>query len=181
VKSRKTEALVFAFMMLRVARVSAAESPPPGLHWQELREIRAELLVPDGWLFKSTGDRDHPVYSVMPPQGASRFTLSVERKHKPELVIAEAHDIVEAQRKIAKEATPTEEVKMGVMTAYATLLDISPGGTNSIAIRVALTTIGNSRTGTFYMFRFDIPADEWEATWERGRYVMGKFALEDEE
>ena len=169
-------ALIFA-----AAIAVAVEPPPPGLHWQDLKEIRGRLLIPDGWSFKQVGSAEHLTYIVSPPEGKAVFTLTAEKHHKPDGVKAEALAFVETARDRASEATPVEELSMGVMQGFGSLLDFPATASDPGGSRIAITGIGNTRTGTLYMMRFDVPASEWESVWEKGRYLAGKFTLEDEE
>ena len=172
--------LGFAHMLvLGASWVAAVEPPPDGLHWQELKEIRGRILVPDGWSFSRIASAQ-PSYLVVPPRGKAVFTLMVER-HDPTRVESEARQFVNTQAKLATSATPIEEFSMGVMKGFGSLLDIQRSRNISTWSRKAVTAIANVRTGTYYVMRFDVPVEEWDSVWERGRFLVGKFTLEEEE
>ena len=174
--------LVLGSTLLFAVQAKSLDKPPEGMHWQELKEIRAHIAIPDGWSFKKSGAKNEIAYLVAPPTGNSRFSLSVKRHRPLASIESEARSFVEKLGADASEASPMEIQDKGKLKAYASLMEFSSGSHDSPSgIRVAATGIANVGTGTEYLIRFDVPFSELEANWDKGKYLVGYFLLEDEE
>ena len=155
---------------------------PPGCHWQSIPELKAHLAVPDGWLFEQIASQDGLVYQVRPPaeELASRYRLEVRTGVDTSAVVGEARDFVDGPRNSGAEAEPLEEQTKGVITAYSTVVYYRPLVAGAPAITVAYLALGNSRTGTIYKIRLDIPADEVDRVLPAANHLFQNIRVDDE-
>jgi hypothetical protein len=63
---RTSRSIVALFLVLSSAVVLAADLPPAddGFTWQELPEIKAAVLKPQGWFFKREQQKDTLAYFI---------------------------------------------------------------------------------------------------------------------
>jgi len=147
--------------------------------------VKVYLAVPDGWVYRSTGEGDETTYEVTPagPEfkkaPEARFRLTV-KKIKPEDVISRARGFVHAVVTRASEPPPIQENTVSVVRTFATVAHYAPALSGAQRLYVAASASANTSTGTLYTIRFDIPEAEWQAVWERGEFLFAGMRLDDE-
>jgi hypothetical protein len=180
--------LAFALLMLLShAPVSAeASQAPAGCHWQDIQEIKVQLAVPDGWVFRQVPSEQKLIYEVLPAGPAfakppqARYRLEVRRHLEPRDVVAMARSFVETVRTGATAAEPLEQQTKGVMALFASVVEYAPEISGAPRLTVAVSAIANSRTGTLYTARFDIPVDEQSLVAPLGNALFQSVRLDDE-
>jgi hypothetical protein len=163
----------------------AQEEPPQGCHWQPIPELKAHLAVPDGWLFKNVSSGEVLIYEVRPAgtgfEGVrALYRLEVRRNTRKSDVVARARDFVESARAAGVEAQPLEEQHVSVLTLYSSFVRFASKGDGAPALSAAVSSAGNSRTGTLYTARFDIPENEIEMVAPLGNHLFRKYRIDDE-
>jgi hypothetical protein len=166
----------------------AAEATPPapaGCHWQSLPEIKASLAVPDGWQFAAVSSDQVLSYEVRPAgpgfeQTRSVYRLEVRLATPVASVRARAKEFVENVRKGALEAQPVDEQQVGVMTGFSSFARYAPRPGSAAPASVLAASIANTRTGTLYKIRFEIPVEELERVGPLGSALFQAYRLDDE-
>lgn len=169
---------------LRYTR-AGEHTAPEGCHWQPIPEIKAHLAVPDGWQFEKVASSDVLIYEVRPAgpgfEGIrARYRLEVRRGTSKADVVDRARSFVESVRAIATEAQPLEEQHIGVLTLYSSFGHLVPTSESSPALTAAVSCAANSRTGTIYTMRFDIPVNELDVVAPLGNHLFRELRLDDE-
>jgi len=168
-------------------RAEDQAAAPSGTHWKAIPEIRAKLALPDGWRFRKV--RSTPrvlVYEVVPKgpgipaRSRSRYELRVEKRVPAGIVVFKARNYVEAIRAQAVEADAVEEQTQGVMALFVSVAHLEPDASGAPQLTVAAAAIANSRTGTLYTMRFDIPASEFEAVESLANQLFRHIKVDDE-
>lgn len=145
-----------------------------------------ELVVPDGWQLRSLHEGDSLVYEVVPagPQfsrpSQARYRLEVRWKLAPGAAAGMARSFVETFRRGADTAQPIEEQTKGVTSAFSSVFKYAPAVSGAPGMTVAVLAIGNTRTGTLYKIRFDIPDDELALVAAQANDLFRTFRIDDE-
>ena len=155
-------------------------APPPGFTWQEIPELKAAFLRPEGWFFKREEGKGTLAYFITKEsiENGGEFqtglTVNVFR-HKKDNAVDTAKlyiDRVAAKyhaEKWSKEVGPFEE--FGCLFKDTD----SSGTTASQALMVA-----NPKTNTLYLFIFESPESDWDSAWKIGKQVMDALAIDDD-
>ena len=170
-----------ALCLLIASAAAAIELPkaPEGFGWHEVPAIRAAFLVPKGWHVREQRDGDKLAVFITqeaftPPQpfevGA---TINVFRNDPgaPERVkrtlekLASAHS-VELRRGSSA----------GAFAILACQFESPREGKEPI--RAHAMGIANAETNTAYLVFFESPASRWDASWAKGKTILGMLALE---
>jgi hypothetical protein len=185
-----TLAICVLFLVASGYGVSTAEDqapPPPGTHWKAIPQIKVNLAVPDGWRFRKLRSTSKmllfevvPMGPGIPARSQSRYELKVEKRVPRGIVVSKARNYVEAGRFQAVEAEEIEEQTKGVMTLFASVAHFKPDSSGIPQATAALSAIANSRTGTLYTMRFDIPASELEAVQPLANELFRNIEVDDE-
>jgi hypothetical protein len=182
--SQLRRTLVSVLAVLPVLSVGAAFAmerpvPPASFAWHEVPEIRAALLVPDGWQVRE----DHEAgtfalyvteapYSPPAPVGTG-LTLHVFRNTPGAAAkVKEIFDGIAAKYSV--------KVSPGTSGPFRTLschYDSTPPGAKE-AVRTFQLGIANPKTGTAYLLLFESPVSRWEAAWAKGKPIFDALALE---
>ena len=170
-----------ALCLLIAAAAAAIELPkaPAGFAWHEAPAIRAAFLVPEGWHFREQRDGEALAFFITqdaftPPEkfevGAS---ISVFRKDP-----GAADRIKRTLEKLAS-AHSVELHRGSSGGPFATLAcQFESPREGKQPTRTHVMGIANAETSTVYLVFFESPASRWSATWEKGKTILGKLALE---
>ena len=161
--------------------------PPAGTRWKSIPEIKARIALPHGWRFaKARSTPKTLAYEVVPKglgipvRSQSKYQLKVEKGVPKAIVVAKARNYIEAIRAQAVESEEVDEQTRGVTTLFSSIAHLNPDGSGVPQLTVALAAIANSRTGTLYTIRFDIPASELEAVETLGNQLFRHITIDDE-
>jgi hypothetical protein len=170
-------------LCLLIAAVAAAAAPlpkaPEGYAWHEVPAIHASFLVPKGWHFREQSENEALTLYITqdaftPPEkfevGASinvfrRDPAAGARIKRMLEKLASAH-AVELHRGSSG----------GPFTTLACQFESPREGKEPV--RTHVMGIANAETDTVYLVFFESPASQWDATWTKGRTILGKLALE---
>ena len=169
------------FLLIRPLLVAIDLPPAPsGFTWQEVPELKAAFLKPDGWYFKRETQKGTLAYFItkedIDKQGEFQTGLTVNVfKLKKDSAVEPAKYMIDQladskhAEKWAKAVGPFRE--FGCRTK-----DTDASGT----IVVETTTIANPKTNTLYLFVFESPESDWETAWKTGAKIMDTLAVDDE-
>jgi hypothetical protein len=154
-------------------------TPPPGFTWQEIADLKAAFLRPNGWFFKREEVKGTLAYYITREsiENGGEFqtglTVNVFR-HKKESAVETARYFIDqlAAKKHAekwfKEVGPFKE--FGCLTK-----DTDSSGTS-----VSQTlTVANPKTNTMYVFIFESPESDWDSAWKVGKQIMDALAIDE--
>lgn len=186
-KQHRALEILVAVVITSAAAVRADDKPAPdGCHWQDLPEIKAHLAVPDGWHFRRVQSENSLIFEVeptghgLPQPSRSRYRLEVRLHTDSRTVVERAREFVENARTGATAAQPLEEQTIGVVTVFSSFFEYDPAVPLAPRRTAAMSAIANSRTGTLYLVRFDIPVDELEAIAPLGNALFRTARIDDE-
>jgi hypothetical protein len=177
----KKAALIILFAMLSLQTMSAIDvpPPPPGFTWQEIPELKAALLKPNGWFFKREEQKGTLAYFItkenIDKDGQFQTGLTVNVFHlKKDPAVERAKYMIDQLatakhgEKWAQDVGPFRE--FGCLTK-----DTDASGTTVMHT----LTVANPRTNTLYLFIFESPESDWDVAWKTGKQIMDRLALDD--
>jgi hypothetical protein len=172
-------------LVIAPGTLAAGKPAPAGCHWQPIPELKAHVAVPDGWQFKKVQSSDALIYEVRPAgngfEGAKAlYHLEVRLRTKTEDVVARARAFIEDARAKALDPPPLAEQQVSTLTFFSCFVRFAPAGDGSPALTAAVSSIGNSRTGTIYTIRFEIPENEIRLIGSLGNGLFREMRLDDE-
>jgi hypothetical protein len=174
--------LLALFAVIPVQTITAIDvpPPPPGFTWQEIPELKAAFLKPNGWFFKREEQKGTLAYFITKEdidkngQFQTGLTINVFRLKKDSAVergksMIDQIAATKHGNKWAQDAGPFRE--FGCLTR-----DTDPSGTSV----VHTLTVANPKTNTLYLFVFESPESDWDAAWKTGKQIMDTLAIDDE-
>ena len=176
-----------ACLFAAVLGATEEPAPPPGCKWQEIPEIKVSIAVPEGWHFRELPKKGSIlVYEVVPAgpnipaHPHSRYELRFQRLEPAGSAVTRAKEHVQNAVVTAVDATPLEEESIGVVTLFASVGQLSPDASGVPQLIVAVSALGNARTGALYTIRFEIPAGEAEAVLPLGNMLFRAIRVDDD-
>ena len=179
-------ALVIALVSSHAVGTEELIPPAEGFSWQEIPEIRAKFVLPNGWYFRRDTAEGRSVYlfSSQELEDGERprvgMTLTVLR-HMGDaraFVYDFITDLTQENEHIA-----SWDTKLGKMHGRGCLVR-GPGKRKkkkkSRAFQLHALAIANTRTGTVYTLLFESPDEEFDENWEAGKIMLQRFLLDDE-
>lgn len=178
----KRVVLFALFAALTVRTVSAIDLPPapPGFTWQEIPELKAAFLRPNGWFFKREEQKGTLAYFITKEDidkvGQFQTGLTVNVFHlKKDSAVERAKSMIDQMaaakhgEKWAKDAGPFKEFGCSYK-------DTDASGTTV----VHSLAVANPKTNTLYLFIFESPESDSQTAWNVGEQIMDKLAFDDE-
>jgi hypothetical protein len=149
--------------------------PPAGFTWQQIPELKAALLKPDGWFFKQEEKNGTIAYFITKEsieQGgdfSTGLTVNVFRGLK-ESAVGHGETLIEQiasqmhGEKWARTVGPFQEFGCDAKDSESVLRYLA---------------IANPKTNTLYLFIFESPVPDWDAAWKLGKQIMDNLAIDD--
>jgi hypothetical protein len=176
------------FALPAVAQKYNAElgTPPAGFTWQALPEIKAAMLLPEGWYFKPEAQKDANAYFltleeiVDGGEFQTGVTMNVNRKLKaksgrtaPDYAKAfSARGGIGPNQELLEKQTTVDGPFHKYMVRYrASPPDADP----KIIYQLA---IANAKTDTLYILIFESPEKEWAEAWKLGEVMLKELVLD---
>ncbi len=174
--------------VLSAATLASAEGQPPpeGCHWQSIPELKAHLPVPDGWDFQQRSEGDALIYEVTPGQSTAgpslhtQFRMIVKRDLEPETVVGMAREFVQSVRSSGLPTAPMETQSRSTFTIFVSVVQMGDLDAGMHDSTVAVSAIANEGTGTLYLVRIDIPADELADIAPLTNHLFRTIRIDDE-
>jgi len=172
--------IIFAALSVQPLVALDVPPPPPSFTWQEIPELKAALLRPNGWFFKREEQKGTLAYFITKENidkgGQFQTGLTVNVFHlKKDPAVERGKYIIDHLAAAKHGETWTRDV--GPFREFGCLTkDTDPSGT---AISQTLA-VANPKTNTLYLFIFESPESEWDTAWKIGKQIMDMLAIDDE-
>lgn len=153
---------------------------PSGFTWQEVPELKAAFLKPNGWFFKQENSKGTMAYFItkedLAKNGQFDTGLTINVFHlKQSSAVERGKAMIEQMA--SKHHVNTQARAFGPFQEFACeMIDTDASGTTEMRA----LTIANPKTNTLYLFIFESPVDTWESAWKLGQQIMDMLALDDE-
>lgn len=163
-------------------------APPPGYSWQNLKQHKAYVLMPDSWHFKKHGSKKRCIYTFskedIDAEGSFEtgltYTVWLKLGTKPQGRVKPsgfARALLGQTNQVYK-FEKCDIAQQGPFQAFRyQYVDTRPG---LKPIRIYNLLMANDRTGTLHMFVFEAPTAEWDAAWKTGESIMSKLGIDDQ-
>jgi hypothetical protein len=157
----------------------ALPNPPSGFTWQQIPELKAALLRPDGWFFRQENEKGTVAYFITKEdisrtgQFDTGLTVNVFRLKK-DSAVDRGKAIIDniASKNHVEESTHS----VGPFQEFSCL---SKDTDASGSIVMYTLTVANPKTNTLYLFIFESPEASWDAAWKVGKPIMDSLAIDD--
>lgn len=154
-------------------------APPAGFAWQEIPELKAAFLRPNGWFFKREEGKGTLAYFITRESiengGEFQTGLTVNVfLHKKDSAVESARyyvDQLTAKKhgeKWARDVGPFKE--FGCLTK-----DTDASGTTVVQTLM----VANPKTNTLYLFLFESPQANWDSAWKIGKPIIDSLVIDD--
>jgi hypothetical protein len=175
--------VVLATLIVQVQTLSAIDlpAPPPGFTWQEVPELKAAFLKPNGWFFKREEQKGTLAYFItkenIEQNSVFQTGLSVNVfRLKKDSAVERGKNLIDSMATAHQAEKEKWAQKVGPFEEFGCLLKVTDatGTTEMHAL-----TVTNPKTNTLYLFIFESPDSEWDAAWKTGKQIMDTLALDD--
>ena len=178
----KKIAYCFILVALFIQGLNAMElpKPPSGFSWQEIPEIKAAFLKPDGWLYHRDEQKGTLGYFITKEwvgsdgQFQTGLTVNVFRGLRKGSAIEKGKELIDNMAS-THHATSFSRTSGSFQEFGCDLRDTDASGT----IFMHALTIANPKTDTLYLFIFESPESEWNSAWKIGEQIMDSLAIDD--
>jgi len=179
--TKKTILLAFVFTLF-TQTIRSIELPkaPTGFTWQEVPDLKAAFLKPNGWFFNQGNLNGNPAYFI------TQEDFSDKGKFNTGLTITVSHvkkgSATERGKTFIDQMAAQLHVKSWNQTAGSfqefgcELKDTYGNGT----VSMYAVTVANPKTDTLYTFLFESPAADWDAAWTLGKQIIDTLAINDD-
>jgi hypothetical protein len=165
-----------------VQTMSAVElpAPPAGFTWQEISELKAAFLRPNGWFFKREEQKGTLAYFITKENidkgGEFQTGLTVNVFHlKTDSAVERGKGLIN-QLAVDKHGEKWAQ-DVGPFREFGCLYKDTDASGTSV---VHTLTVANTKTNTLYLFIFESPEADWDAAWKLGKQIMDTLAIDDE-
>ncbi len=175
--------LALALTLISFTQIGVAidlPTAPTGFKWQEVPELKAAFLRPDGWFFKQEEQKGTLAYFITKEDiskgGEFQTGLTINVFHlKKDPAVERGKYIIENVAN-AKHGERWAQ-KVGPFYEFGCLTK----DTDSTGTTVTQTlTVANPKTNTLYLFIFESPESDWDSARKTGKQIMDTLALDDE-
>ena len=170
-------AFVVAFFAPTLDAIDLPKAPS-GFTWQEVPELKAAFLKPDGWFFRQENNKGTLAYFITQEdltknsEFSTGLTLNVIHLKKDSAVERGGTMI---DQMAAQHHVKTWNRVVGPLQEFGCeLKDTDANGT----IVMHALNVANPKTNTLYVFTFESPAANWDAAWKKGQQIVDALALD---
>lgn len=169
--------------LLGIRPLPAQDAPPAGYSWHVVAELRARLLVPDGWTFRASSRSDTLIYTMAAPPAASQGALEQQMTIRVLRHLPHGQAAARAQQHVldglihgvvTRPLTPAAAPGF-LMFVGSALID---SGTSRARME-AFGGIANPRTNTLYTLTLRCSAADWEGPCRVGRLLFTRLDLDE--
>jgi hypothetical protein len=153
---------------------------PSGFTWQEVPELKAAFLKPNGWFFKQESSKGTIAYFItqedLAKNGEFATGLTINVFHLKEgSAVDRGKTLIDQMA--SQHHVKTQSRAFGPFQEFACdLKDTDASGT----VQLHALTVANPRTNTLYLFIFESPVDTWDTAWKLGQQIMDMLAIDDD-
>jgi hypothetical protein len=153
---------------------------PSGFTWQDIPELKAAFLKPEGWFFKQEVDKGTLAYFITKEditktgQFDTGLTVNVFRL-KQDSAVQRGKAMIDKMASDNHGKTWTQSV--GAFQEFGCLIKQTDA---SGTIVMHALTVANPKTNTLYLFLFESPESGWDAAWKIGKPIMDTLAIDDD-
>jgi hypothetical protein len=164
-----------SFLFLQPLFAIDLPNPPAGFSWQQIPELKAAFLKPDGWFFTSEKQKGTLAYFITKEkfdqngQFETGLTVNVFRE-------LTGSAVSQGQATIANIAS--EKHGETWTQTVGPFQEFGCSAKDSEAVMRYLA-IANPKTNTLYLFIFESPVSDWGAVWKIGKQIMDSLAIDD--
>ena len=154
--------------------------PPSGFTWQEIPELKAAFLKPDGWFFKEETSKGATAYFITKEDiskgGEFSTGLTVNVFHlKQDSAIDHGKALIENMA--AQHHEKSWSRSQGLFQEFGCQMkDTDATGTTVMSA----LTVANPKTNTLYLFIFESTEANWDEAWKLGKPMMDSLAIDNE-
>lgn len=163
---------------------------PVGYSWHRITDLKAAVLLPEGWLFdsKASGNRYRYLLTKKKQEagnnGSSATRLTIVAVRKPgregDKGIAPSRLTAALFTEIMKHLV-LERTQSVVQGPFATIrYQYVTASDGFDPVREYSLLVSNDATGTLYIFTFQAPLSDWEQDWGTITVVLDRLFLDDE-
>jgi hypothetical protein len=178
---KKIVLLTFVFALFtQTLRAIDLPKAPSGFTWQEIPELKAAFLKPEGWFFKREADKGTLAYFITKEdivktgQFDTGLTVNVFRL-KQDSAVERGKAMIDKMASENHGKKWTQSV--GPFQEFGCLIK-QTDASGTIVMRAL--TVANPKTNTLYLFMFESPESGWDAAWKIGEPIMDTLAIDDE-
>jgi hypothetical protein len=150
--------------------------PPAGFTWQQIPELKAAFLKPDGWYFRREEDKGTAAFFITKESIANGGDFSTG------LTINVFRGLSDPAVDRGKALVDQIAAKMHTTTWSHTVGPFQEFGCDAKDSESAMhyLTVANRKTNTLYLFIFESPVSDWGAAWKLGEQILDNFAIDDQ-
>jgi hypothetical protein len=177
------ELLVVPVVLLVLALPSSAVDVPPapsGFAWQEVPELKAAFLKPNGWFYRQESQEGTFAVFITKEDiskgGEFQTGMSLNVFHlKKDPTVERGKYMIESMAKAKHAEMWTRSV--GPFQEFGCQVEDTDA---TGAIIMHALAVANPKTNTLYYFTYESPESEWDNAWKTGKQIMDMLALDDE-
>lgn len=154
-------------------------APPPGFAWEEIPELKAAFLRPNGWFFKREKGEGTLAYFITKESiengGEFQTGLTVN------VFLRKKGSAVETAKEYIDQLTTKKHGEewarnVGQFKEFGCLTrDTDASGTTVLQTLM----VANPKTNTLYLFIFESPEANWDSAWKIGKPIIDSLVLDD--
>jgi hypothetical protein len=173
-------ALLIAVLLIQTTAAADRSQAPAGFTWQQIPELKAAFLKPNGWFFKREEVNGTLAYFIsregIAESGSFQTGLTVNVFHlKKGSAINRGKGLI--SNMALEHHADTWEQSSGPFRKFGCFVrDTDSSGT----IAMQAVTIANQKTDTLYLFVFESPASDWETAYKIGKVIMDNLVLDEQ-
>jgi len=175
--------LVLAFLVVTfiTQMILALDLPPAPTNytWQEIPEIKAALLKPNGWFFKHEEQKDSLSYFI------TKEDLTQSDQFQTGLNVNVFRNIngsaVERGKTLVDQVASKGHAKAGSQVAgpYQAFDCVTKTKEGKKSFMVKTFALANPKTNTLYLFTFKSPESDWDAGFKVFQQIIQALAIDE--
>ena len=184
--------LRFLFLLLLAWPAAAQKfntplnSPPAGFSWQALPDIKAAMLLPEGWYYRAEGQKGAATYYLTQDEiGESGefqtgVALHVVRKVKAQTrrPAPEYAEFLMLRTGFGKGQQQLERAASVDGPVHKRFVRYREAPSEAEARMVYQMALANAKTDTIYLFTFESPEKDWAEAWKLGEVMAKELVLD---
>ena len=172
--------LLIAVLLIQATAGADLPQAPAGFNWQEIPELKAAFLKPNGWFFKREEVNGTLAYFItreeITESGSFQTGLTVNVFHLNKGSATERGKRLISNMAL-KHHADTWQQSSGPFRKFGCFVrDTDSSGTTAMQA----VTIANEKTNTLYLFIFESPLSDWETAYKIGKVLMDNLVLDDQ-